>query len=98
MVQIMTDEKNIYKAMCLSCGMPLKTHEISVQITGQTIDFNERLAIQGTNYFLCSECSERSKDHLSGGMKRAIERRNGLRDICQEIDLRESDKAMIIGS
>jgi len=98
------EPKEIYQSMCLSCGMAIKTHEIAVQITGQTIDFNERIAIQNTNYYLCSECSEKSKSYLSGGMKRAIERRNDLRDKCAEIDLSDNltdqriIEAMIIGS
>jgi hypothetical protein len=96
-VETMT-EKEIYQALCLSCGMAIKTQEIAVQITGQTIDFNERIAIQNTNYYLCSECSEKSKAYLSGGMKKATERRNDLKAQCQEIDLNGFNGAMIIGS
>ena len=34
------DKKDIFVALCFRCGMALKVHEIAVQITGQTIDFN----------------------------------------------------------
>jgi len=75
----MTEEKkDIYVALCFRCGMALKVHEISVQITGQTIDFNEHIAIQNTNYNLCSECSDVVKSFVEKGVKAGIERRKEL--------------------
>ena len=74
----MTDEKNIYVALCFRCGMALKVHEIAIQITGQTIDFNEHIAIQGTNYNLCSECSDVVKSFVEKGIKEGINRRKTL--------------------
>ena len=74
----MTDDKNIYVALCFRCGMALKVHEIAIQITGQTIDFNEHIAIQGTNYNLCSECSDVVKSFIEKGVKSGIERRKTL--------------------
>ena len=72
------EPKEIYQSMCLSCGMAIKTHEIDVQITGQTIDFNEHIAIQGTNYNLCSECSDVVKSFIEKGVKSGVERRKTL--------------------
>ena len=72
------EPKKIYQSMCLSCGMAIKTHEIAVQITGQTIDFNEHIAIQGTNYNLCSECSDVVKSFVEKGIKEGISRRKTL--------------------
>jgi len=74
----MTDDKNIYVALCFRCGMALKVHEIAIQITGQTIDFNEHIAIQGTNYNLCSECSDVVKSFVEKGIKEGINRRKTL--------------------
>lgn len=76
-----------YTVFCFACGSALYQHEISAQITGQTVDYNERIAIQNTNYYLCNECLEKSKVFLNGGMKKAIERREEQRNKLQEIDM-----------
>ena len=81
-----TDQKK-YEVMCFACGMPLKRQEIAVQITGQTVDFEERIAIQNTNYELCTECAEKSRAYMAGGMKKAIERREAPKTQLQTIDL-----------
>ena len=84
----MNDEnkKPVFKALCLSCGTALYQHEIAVQISGETIDFNERIAVQGTSYTLCTECSERVKGYLKNGMKEAIEKRKILSVNLNEMD------------
>jgi|WetSurSiteA1Bulk_404760.scaffolds.fasta_scaffold105611_3 hypothetical protein len=83
-----------FVAICLRCGMALKIHEISVQIDGQTIDFNEHIAIQNTNYNLCCECSDVVKSYLEKGIKAGIERRKTLSLSLEELDL----KPVVIGS
>jgi len=80
------DKKDIFVALCFRCGMALKVHEIAVQITGQTIDFNEHIAIQGTNYNLCSECSDVVKSYVEKGVKQGIERRKALSVNLQTLD------------
>ena len=77
----------IYQVICLCCGMPLKQTEIATQFSGQTIDFDERVAMSGTAYYFCRECSDRAKSYLTGGMEKAIKRRNDLRTEIQSIDL-----------
>ena len=83
----MTEEKkDIFVALCFRCGMALKVHEISVQITGQTIDFNEHIAIQNTNYNLCNECADVVKSYVEKGVKQGIERRKALSVNLQTLD------------
>ena len=84
-----------YTVFCFSCGSALYQHEIAGQITGQTVDYNERIAIQNTNYYLCNECLEKSKAFLTGGMKMAIERREEQQQKLQEIDM---SSAILVGS
>lgn len=88
------DKKDIFVALCLRCGMALKTHEIAIQITGQTIDFNERIAIQNTNYNLCSECSEVVKAYIEKGIKSGIDRRKTLSLNLEALD----NDPIIVGS
>jgi hypothetical protein len=66
--------------------MALKVHEIAVQITGQTIDFNEHIAIQNTNYNLCGECADVVKSYVEKGVKQGIERRKSLSVNLQTLD------------
>jgi len=80
------DKKDIFVALCFRCGMALKVHEISVQITGQTIDFNEHIAIQNTNYNLCNECADVVKSYVEKGVKQGIERRKALSVNLQTLD------------
>ena len=80
------DKKDIFMALCFRCGMALKVHEISVQITGQTIDFNEHIAIQNTNYNLCNECADVVKSYVEKGIKQGIERRKALSVNLQTLD------------
>jgi hypothetical protein len=91
-----SDEKNpnAFVALCFRCGMALKVHEIAVQITGQTIDFNEHIAIQNTNYNLCSECSDVVKAYIEKGIKSGIERRTTLSLNLEKLDY----DPVIIGS
>lgn len=86
------EKKPVFKALCLSCGTALYQHEIAVQISGETIDFNDRIAVQGTSYTLCNECSERVKTYLKNGMKIAIEKRKIL-----SLDLNGQDP-IVLGS
>ena len=80
------DKKDIFVALCFRCGMALKVHEIAVQITGQTIDFNEHIAIQNTNYNLCNECADVVKSYVEKGVKQGIERRKALSVNLQTLD------------
>ena len=80
------DKKDIFVALCFRCGMALKVHEIAVQITGQTINFNEHIAIQGTNYNLCNECADVVKSYVEKGVKQGIERRKALSVNLQTLD------------
>ena len=83
------EQKNAskYSCFCFACGSALYQHEIAAQITGQTVDFDERIAIQNTNYFFCRECLLKSKDYLQQGMSKAVERREEQKSRLQEIDL-----------
>lgn len=85
---------NTFVALCFRCGMALKTHEIAIQITGQTIDFNDRIAIQNTNYNLCSECSDVVKSYIEKGVKSGIERRKTLSLNLESMD----NDPVIVGS
>ena len=80
------DKKDIFVALCFRCGMALKVHEIAIQITGQTIDFNEHIAIQNTNYNLCNECADVVKSYVEKGVKQGIERRKALSVNLQTLD------------
>ena len=88
------DKKDIFVALCFRCGMALKVHEIAVQITGQTIDFNEHIAIQNTNYNLCNECADVVKSYVEKGVKQGIERRKTLSVNLQTLD----NDPVIVGS
>ena len=85
------DKKDIFVALCFRCGMALKVHEIAVQITGQTTDFNEHINVQNTNYNLCSECSDVVKSYIEKGVKSGIERRKTL-----SLNLETIDQSSII--
>lgn len=86
--------QNTFVALCFRCGMALKTHEIAIQSTGQTIDFNERVAIQNTNYNLCSECSDVVKSYIEKGIKSGIDRRKTLSLNLESLD----NDPIIVGS
>ena len=85
--------------MCFSCGMAITTQETATQITGTTVDFIDRLLIGNTEYFMCTQCSERIKEYISGGMEKAVQRREQQIADLQEIDLTDLQAhGLIIGS
>lgn len=92
-------KKDNYEVICMACGMALKRHEIAVQVTGQTVDFEDRICIQNTGYYFCTECAEKSRAYIAQGLKMAIARRDEQRAKLVTMDLSSlKGDAMIIGS
>lgn len=91
------------EVMCFACGTALYTHEIGAQIVGMTIDYENRVTLPNTQYYLCDECKRKAEEFLAGGLQKAIERREKLAARIKTLDLTgidpgPEDTDIIIGS